>query len=310
MDINLQDNASFTANSGITSFAVTCKAGSAFHPPQFIGSMLRGALGHALLRNFCRCNTSNHRPDCFYVHLFEGYRRNKQDGLPALLFTAPASNRELKPGDALQFKLHMIGLSPTLQQVILTCLQKALENGLGRARCSFSLIAAVPVLQTLNLNQASVGIALTTPWLVKRKGEILKAENFQLHDLLVALAQRQMLVEQHFALGLTIPAKKDLLAIADRIEVRSALCDMHWQRYSQRQGSRHPLSGVHGILQLSRLSVEAVACLGPLLANGTVLHGGGKTSFGLGGLAVKPRSLQLDKSTTRPLKMTALVASA
>ncbi|GEM_PF-2180903 len=276
----------YQANSGIATFAITASADQAFLAPQYGGSMLRGALGHALLKRFCRCQDQVHTSDCFYVHLFEGYRRNSQDGLPALLFSTPAGGGKLKAGDSWCFELHTIGLSPTLQQGILGCLREALRQGIGKLHCPFTLREAKPVAKSITLSPAGVEIILETPWLIKRHGRAIDASHFRLHDLLVGLAHRQNVVEQHFSLGLDIPSKNSLLAIADATECLSELRDVEWKRHSQRQGGPHPLSGVEGKLWIRSLNEETIACLGPLLANGAVLHGGGKTALGLGKLAV------------------------
>ncbi|ANG62222.1 hypothetical protein A8C75_06765 [Marinobacterium aestuarii] len=288
----------FIAGPAITTLLFHAYPERSFFLPAHPGSMLRGALGHALLSRFCNCGTSGHRSECFYVHLFEGYRRANQDGIPAVMFTPIDQDRHLRAGQHFRFRLNLIGLSKALQTAVQSAMTTALLKGLGESDIPCRLQQVTPITQQILLSGAATTLELVTPWLIKRRGRPLQADEFRVHDLLVALAQRQRMVNRHFELDLPVPDNKDLLTLADQLTVTSQLQDVCWQRHSQRQASRHPLQGVMGQLRIQHPNPEGLLPLGQLLANGTALHGGGKTSFGLGALQLTaPASTQHNFNT-------------
>lgn len=245
--------------------------------------MLRGVLGHALLAKFCHCSDqNNHQTGCLYVHLFEGYRRDRQDGLPAVVFTVLDCSQTIEAGAAFRFRLTFISLSSAVRAAIIDALAEGLKSGLGRQRIPCRLQAVHPVSIIADQIDQHVTVNLVSPWLVKHQGRALRARTIKVHDVFVALAQRQRQVNRHFDLGLPVPANNHLLALADELVVREELTDERWDRLSNRQAKRHVLQGVTGKLHLYHPLPGGLASVSALFANGVLLHGGGKTSFGLG----------------------------
>ena len=268
----------------ITSLKADVRPSATLDLPEHPGSMLRGVLGHALLSRFCQCaKSSAHRPDCLYAHLFEGCRRNGQDGIPAVLLTPLDHSRRVAHTEHFSFLLHFIGLSPVIQNEVQQALAKGLEHGLGRPLVPCVLDSWSTEKLALPSELTHLELKLTTPWLVKRKGKALTARTFSIHDVLIGLAHRQRIISEHFDLELPLPANREILAFADGLHVKAQLEDSSWIRHSNRQHTRHPLTGVIGHFHIK--GEEAFPdWFGTLITNGLALHGGGKTSFGLGAL--------------------------
>lgn len=270
----------------VTTMRVFVKPSRTFTLPEFPGSMYRGALGHALLSRLCMCkDIKTHRPDCLYAHIFEGYRRNNQDGIPAVIMTALEHSQRFNSNETFSFYIHFLDLSPLIQKLVLEALKQGLQTGLGQTavpceltHCSIMGFAMPTGLRRLELE-------LATPWFIKCKGQLLTAKTFRIHDLLVGLAHRQRMIAEHFNIPLIPPSNEAILTFADSLHVDADLHDTTWIRQSNRQHKRHPLVGVFG--NMSVLANEPFPewfC--ELMVNGLVLHGGGKTALGLGALKI------------------------
>jgi hypothetical protein len=286
----------------VSCFVIQATAKTKLLLPAQLGSTLRGVLGHALLASYCRCEEPTvHNPGCLYTYLFEGHRRDQQDGIPAVMLTPIDRNRQVPAGDTFKFRATFIGLSAALQQAVITSLATGLQTGLTRHLTSCELVVASPMpIHIQELNQA-LTINLTSPWLIKRQGKPIKAHAIKIHDILVAIAQRQRMVTRHFDIDLPNTSNKQLLALADQLTVTASLQDERWERNSSRQSQRHPLSGVTGQITITHPSPEGLAPLNTLLAYGALLHGGGKTSLGLGGLHVTAIAARTqDRHTSTP----------
>lgn len=276
----------FYPDPAIETFTITAKPQRRLYLPAYPGSMLRGAFGHGLRQRYCQCRGTSHQADCVYFQLFEGQRRAGQDGIPAVLFTPLDHNLRLAPQQPFRFLVHLIGVSAPVRTAVLSVIKTALLAGLGEQPVACQVSTIVPANSAINLSQQPVTLTLASPWLIKRLGQALPAAQFRIHDLLIALLRRQQIVQQQFALPLVLPSNQQLLQLADQLAVQAQLRDVSWQRHSQRQGTRHPLTGVQGQLQIKQLNHAQISLLGPLLANGWALHGGGKTALGLGALQV------------------------
>ena len=72
--------------------------------PVFCGSMIRGAIGHALLNRYCRCGNGAllHQDDCLYASLFE------TDAGNAFVISSPAEGIT-QPGESFAFHVTLLG---------------------------------------------------------------------------------------------------------------------------------------------------------------------------------------------------------
>jgi len=125
--------------------------------PEFKGSMLRGAFGHALKATACTygpgspCEECVLRRGCMYTSVFETFvedrptpfsRGNRESPRPYLFEsdTRPGSGqRHFREGDELGFDLLLFGKAAQLQPVVILALERMARGGLGPWRKPFEL---------------------------------------------------------------------------------------------------------------------------------------------------------------------------
>lgn len=266
----------------VTTFTLTARPLSCLQLPEHPGSMFRGILGHSLISHFCQCNNYNsHSLDCTYVYLFEGLRRNNQDGVPAVFLTVLENSKCIDPCDTFSLSIHFLALSSNIQDKILSALEEGLKQGVGSQSIPCHIEKHTKCVFELPSGLSKLLIKLDTPWLIKRKGSALSANQFRIHDFLIGLAMRQRIISEQFGIPLYPPTNDEILVYANSLSVTANLTDSTWFRHSNRQQKKHPLKGVIGSLEIKSKD-RFPEWLNVLLVNGIPLHGGGKTSFGLG----------------------------
>lgn len=125
--------------------------------PEFTGSMLRGAFGHALRRSVCTmgrnqaCGGCRLRHDCSYARIFESpIEADGLGGVPPFLRGLPSaphpyvfephhSPRHLSAGGRLTFNLLLFGRAIGHQARVLLAIERMGEGGLGAGRVRFAL---------------------------------------------------------------------------------------------------------------------------------------------------------------------------
>jgi len=128
--------------------------------PEFQGSMLRGAFGHALRRLACSlgpeqpCATCPLRRACAYPRLFEPVRT--AEPVPSFLrgigevarpyvFEPRSGGGRLAPGEPLGFDLLLFGQAVELQAYAILAVRRMAAAGLGTRRARFRLARAEAV---------------------------------------------------------------------------------------------------------------------------------------------------------------------
>jgi len=260
--------------------------------PLYPGSMLRGAFGHALRHSQCHCKTDVHSRNCLYAQVFEGRGQAidaASNTTPAFVISPADTSGWVETGHAWNFTVTTITTDTAIHPDLLEAWELAFRRGIGENRvpCQLHSIDEAP-LSWRPLEQ-KVTLKLTSPWLIKRQGRQVRADNCYLQDLLIAIAQRQRLLDQQYQIGLHPPSNDELLAIAKNTHVALSLEDTHWQRHSARQQKTHPLAGMMGSAVLTQTDPGGLSNLTRLLNFGSWLHAGGKTAFGLGGLQLQPQ---------------------
>jgi len=264
-------------------FKVIAKPLAQFQIPAFGGSMIRGALGHALRHCQCRCYSDSpvHGSDCLYASLFE-------PGAGHAFVLTPPPEGLVAAGQAFEFAVTLLKNDAKHVEALLSALKLALRRGLGPNMVPCSIVAVQNVTPEITPLGQRVQLQLTSPWFIKYRGKALLAHQLTLHSFLIAVAQRQrMLIKEGF-LQATIPGNQPLLALADTLESRLQLSDVRGERRSNRQHSKHPLNGISGTIEITSAQPEGLQKLAAMLYRAQWLHGGGKTSFGLGGLKIQP----------------------
>ena len=284
------------------------------HLPEYAGSALRGAFGHALRRTACVTGQSTcvgcalHR-SCPYPAIFEsppplGYTRRvySQVPQPFVIEPPPWGERAHATGSAL--RLHTVLIGPALRQLPLVLLawRQALQRGLGPQQGTARLDrvwlegsddpvlahAAGPLrshaqAQTLALPAPdaappSATLVFDTPLRLQRGGQVLGPAQLTPRDLLMALLRRVAnLVELQLGGKLDVDFAA-LNAHAATITGTHQLGWRDWTRHSSRQQQHMVLGGAVGRWTLH----GDLAPFWPLLHLGQGLHVGKNASFGLG----------------------------
>ncbi len=282
------------------------------HLPEYAGSALRGAFGHALKQIACVTREQNCKAcalyrTCAYPAIFEtppplDYARRKISNvpLPFVVEPPPWGQREHACGSALSFSTVLIG--PALDQLplVLMAWRRALQIGLGpqagTARLDRVFVEGdlQPVLvntatslrqhvqhlplPTLKPARSSVTLTFDTPLRLQRGGQLLGVGELTAPDLLRALLRRVAeLVELQLGGSLDI----DFAALSAHAATICGDAQFNWRdwtRQSSRQQQRMVLGGAVGRWTLH----GDLAPFWPLLHLGQWLHVGKNATFGLG----------------------------
>jgi CRISPR-associated endoribonuclease Cas6 len=298
------------------------RAEGSAHLPEFKGSLLRGAFGHALRRLVCAmgpeqpCPTCTLRHACVHTRLFETLIGGEPPpflrGLPTsprpYVFEPREDRREFAAGDPLEFDLLLLGQAMDLQAFAVLAVERMATAGLGASRHPFQLAsvrylgpdgswavgqeaggrpwqgAGEPCFPTVDPAGARrATLRFLTPTRIKVRNHLV--DRPELREL-VFRAVRRCLELAHFHLpGADLDWNiRPLLEHARTVRtVASQLTWRDWERYSNRQKTRMTLGGFVGEMQIE-------GDLGPLLPalrSAEVVHLGKGATFGLGKLEVE-----------------------
>lgn len=287
--------------------------------PAFKGSMLRGALGHALKATVCAvrvkiCEPCLLRPHCLYARIFE-YKavpeqgRLAQAALPhPYVLEYPTEAQHFGPERPLVFQLLLFGSYTETVPYWIYSVQQMGAQGLGPRqadgqRATFSLRqlrAAGEVLydssqetvkEPTQLPQlrweespdeiSRLRLQLRTPLRTKDRGQFATRLDFPL--LVRLMLRRLQALQEAFGVRLEPENVRELLGQAHTVEVVEDR--LYWQeqtRYSQRQRGPQQMGGLLGEITFA----GDLRPFWPLLQIAQVVHLGKETSFGLGQLEV------------------------
>lgn len=272
----------------------TARTGARLQLPPYAGSMLRGALGHALLalmplphRAGQPCTRHGH---CAYCQVFSvvptrTHRLQKFSRLPSpYVIEPPAGQHQLRSGQPFAFSMILLGRALAHRHIIVQAWQHALQRGLGPHHVPCTLLGVQqqpgPPANAPALHQQAT-LNFHTPLRLQCNGRPVGKRQIDARRLLMALARRwQLLQDVH--LGAEAPQQDfaALVAAAEGIAMdATSLRWMDWGRYSQRQKREMKLGGLVGTLHLH----GPLQPFAQLLHLGQWLHVGKNTSFGLGG---------------------------
>jgi len=294
--------------------------------PDYAGSLLRGQFGAALRGVACMtrqptCGGCPLRATCPYTRVFEAppppaHALQAFSAIPnAYVIEPPAMGvTDLQAGDALQFHMVLAGDAIAQLALIVFAWQRALAQGLTRARSPAQLQAVdwidadgaahpvwrhdAPVLRdhpaSLALPPAPTrwpadGIALHihTPLRLQHQGQPLRPAQLTPRALVAAVARRVALVLEFHAQqpqwGAQVP---DVARLAETLADQRDLRWHDWTRYSSRQQQEMTLGGVLGRWSL-RGHPATLAALWPWLWLGQWLHVGKNATMGMGAYALE-----------------------
>lgn len=301
--------------------AVRARPERPYRLPEFLGSTLRGAFGHALKRMVCmrsdgRCEVCAVRAVCPYPVVFEPLRADGGAGprtppAPYVLAwperdgAAPPPRPDRGGADCdLQpfgFTITLFGYGGDHGELVAFAFGKALHSGLGgrRIRCEILDIQTLPLDDTPP--RAGVGppeplerwlrrtgaaprrlvLRLLTPLRLQQDGRLFTEAQPLPFELLVRAGLRRLAL-------LGAPAPDDL---AERLRTEASRVQLSrervrwrdWRRRSGRQQALMELGGLVGELVYD----GDLALFAPLLRALELTHLGKQTGFGLGRIEVR-----------------------
>ncbi|HEX4965059.1 MAG TPA: CRISPR system precrRNA processing endoribonuclease RAMP protein Cas6 [Thermoanaerobaculia bacterium] len=289
--------------------------------PPFLGSMLRGAFGHALRRMVCvmgpeqACADCSLRHACVYTRIFEPYvegepppfLRGIDQAVRPYLFEPLAEGGRLAPGETLRFDLLLFGQAAELAAYAVLAVERMAQAGLGTRRARFRLqqvealspdgaarevfragaplsgarITAAPP-EIAPLPDGAVGLRFETPLRIKVRDHLSDRPTFR--DLAFNMLRRILELAHFHVPGALIDWNfRPLLDRAESVHIGAADLAWHdWERFSQRQGTTMKLGGLVGTVTLEGDLTPFV----PLLRTVEVVHVGKGATFGLGKVSV------------------------
>lgn len=273
-------------------FHIQARAQTAVAWPQFAGSTLRGAFGHALRRLACitrqpECSACPLLRSCPYPRIFESpspvRARRTYSRIPPgfVLQPPPAGERLIKPGECIDYHIVLLDHAIEDRPLVAAAMAEALKKGVGKGNGSLQMQSFAQIdtdSADRPYGDGRIDIELLTPVHVKRHGNLLGPSQWQPATFIDALVRRLAdLIELRLGLatGWDFPAIK---AASASMRGEAALQWQAWPRYSSRQQRAMQLPGVTGTLSLhgDHDSFQK------LLMVGESMHVGNKTSFGLG----------------------------
>ena len=293
------------------------QASTALRLPDYAGSMLRGAFGHALRQLACMtrqkdCAGCPLLSSCPYPAIFapqppaeHTLQKFTQIPVPYVIEPPDWGARQIAQGEAFSFQLVLIGRALRELPLIILAWRRAFARGVGSGDGTAELLRVVqcgeaqeteihrpdigtiaPHVQEIAFNTASsdgperteLTLHFSTPLRLQKNGHALSPEKLDARTLLMALVRRASLLAEFHANGPLTTDFASLLAASAMIEDRKQLVWQDWTRFSSRQQQKMALGGVVGDWTLRGPLTPFI----PFLHLGEWLHVGKEAAFGLG----------------------------
>jgi hypothetical protein len=296
--------------------------------PDYAGSMLRGAFGHALRQLACmtrqkECTGCPLTSTCPYPAIFaplppatHTLQKFSQIPVPYIIEPPAWGATVLESGDTLVFHMVLVGRVLRDLPLIILAWRRALTRGVGAGDGTAELLRVIhctgsksapkleihrpengsitPHQQAVNLHgeddqqMTSAILHFHTPLRLQKNGHALPPEKLDARTLLMALVRRSSLLAEFHADGPLVSDFSGLVASCVDIHDNKNLVWLDWTRYSSRQQQKMSLGGVVGPWMLE----GNLSTLAPFLRLGEWLHVGKEATFGLGGYTLENRRLE------------------
>jgi len=249
--------------------------------PVYMGSALRGAMGHAFLRRCCDKpvpDCSECRSVCVYPQFFSRIERDKnpKDTLPNpyVIYHHGDSRRSAR----LRFSVTIIGKGIEHSELVVQTMKSGCANGLTAKMIPFLLKNVserkCSIFDGAEEPTREVSFLFDTPLQIRTSGSVMWSFSF---ELLMRNAIRRMRMLD----VAEIPAdlELELLRKANEIKVlKNSLKPYYMERYSNRKKARFSLSGLLGTVTFCGELSEFM----PYVRAGALLHIGKACPMGLG----------------------------
>lgn len=281
--------------------------------PEYAGSALRGAFGHALRQLACTTRDNNCdgcllHSTCAYPAIFAPPPRSNSLGtiatppVPYVIEPPPWGARDYMPGETLEFGFNLIGRATENLPLCIMAWRRAFSRGVGAGKGTAELrqisvksengeicihkpggviephavqilLEEVPVPERVTLN-------FITPLRLQENGRALTPNRLFPRPLLTALLRRASLLAEYHGSGPLLGAEefRKLAATAELVHGNRQLEWHDWTRRSSRQQRTMQLGGLMGSWQLA----GDIAPFMSFLRLGACLHVGKEASFGMG----------------------------
>lgn len=281
--------------------------------PEYAGSTLRGAFGHALRHLACTtrakaCHGCILATTCPYPAVFEpqkpkyGTLELATPPVPYIIEPPPWGERKYFRGEVLSFHFTLIGHAIDHLNIVIMAWQRALARGIGAGQGTAHLktiyyctrqnetlihssgenILPHSPKQILPYEPLTKKVILEfiTPLRLQENGNALPPSRINAKPLLTALVRRASLLAEYYGGGPLYEAEQfaALAQVAACINADTSLRWYDWTRRSTRQGRTMQLGGCIGSITLS----GEIIPFSSVLYIGEWLHVGKEASFGLG----------------------------
>lgn len=284
-----------------------CTVTQAFDWPEYAGSMLRGAFGHALRAASCvtgatACGGCPLRTRCAYSVIFDppspidwGRRTHPANtSSPPAYVVEPPMRRagRIEAGECFSFHMVLIGSAMAHHELIVAAVQRAVQR-LGDGQPGSAHLDHWAVVNRPNQNSWLTGmergahIHLTSPLCIQHDRRPIKEDALLMaSDVIMAAVKRVgAMAEMQLDIAHTDIDFPALTEQAKSIELGERyLTWTEYRRRSNRQQRFIPLGGLIGSFTLT----GDLAPFAYYLHVAQWLHIGKEYAFGLGGIAIKP----------------------
>ena len=289
--------------------------------PEYAGSTLRGAFGHALRSLACMtraktCNACMLASSCPYISLFEPQKPSTGSisvatpPVPYVIEPPTWGAHHYAPGDKLSFHFTLIGKATDQLPLCIMAWRRAFLRGVGAGDGIAELQQVIhetteaetviyytgetikehPRFIVLPEQKApeSVTLQFVTPLRLQENGHALPPNRLTPRPLLTALLRRaSLLAEHHQGLTLYTPEQfSELASAANQITGEIEMKWRDWTRRSSRQQRAMQLGGCIGHWTL----IGNLSPFWQVLRLGEMTHVGKEASFGLGQYRIQSAS--------------------
>lgn len=283
----------------ISRFSIKFQALESIELPQYAGSTLRGAFGHALKNLACLTATRNDGvccclpiESCVYRCLFDpapkvlAYQSRTQTIAPPFVIEAHTLGRTIAKNETAIFYMVLIGEFAHQQKVMIELAwQRALAEGIGinlskgHAQAKFLSMLFFDKPHADFLIQSTVDLEFFTHIRLQHHGKFLEAKDFNIQILLNAILRRYLsLAEVYSDVVLNTDEIRRLYKDTSEILGSAQLEWVNWLRYSNRQKQKMNLDGLMGTVRIHHINEQLLH----YLYLGQWLHVGKGCVFGLG----------------------------
>ncbi len=301
----------------VARYRFDCQVVSPIRLPEYAGSTLRGAFGHALKKTACMTRQSDCKAcplyrSCPYPAIFapappETHSLQKFSEIPAPFIVEPPAwgERHYGKDDILSFEFILIGRALAQFPLIIYAWQRALETGIAKGDGTARLKRVNLIeesgettiyrqeegqikphvaeltrsnIETQQPDLQQISLHIETPLRIQHNGHPKHPNELTDRDLLITLLRRIALISE-FHVGKKLELDfQELGEAATHITSDKRLTWRDWTRYSNRQKQEMTLGGVMGGWQLKGNLKPFIS----ILELGQWLHIGKNASFGLG----------------------------